>query len=299
MQRMRPGLIALLAIAGWISTPSQADPTPPREGAFTEPVLVGSPRAANRRLFVALFDCSWKNARNGPSEPTTVAWIHQQLTQGALPAWIATGYVSTDCARHNWLTHRDHGEAFAAKQLAAMYKLLAKQSEAWRRDDSPAEISLLTVGGSWGALQGAEFSMMVAELGLRSPTGEILVAPRKTAQALALLAPTGYRPPELRLPSSLISGFQLSASDEERPDFQSLPILGKGFSSDGRFASLDVPGSLSDVCGGYRLNGLSARAADLLVDYINGLSAVPFLHKQPEPDDPRMNVVHRSDEEGR
>lgn len=298
MQRMRASLVALLAMAGWLSAPSQADPAPPRAGAFTEPVLVGSQRVAHGRLFIALFDCSWKNARKGPSGPTTVAWIHHQLTQGTRSGVIATGYVSTDCARDNWLTHRDHGEAFTATRLAAMYKLLAKQSEAWRHEDPHAEISLLIVGGSWGALQGAEFSVMVAELGLRSPAGEILAAPRQTAQALALLAPTGYLPPELRLPSSLITGFQLSATDEQRADFQSLPILGKGLSTDGRFASLGVPGSLSDVCGGYRLNGLSARAANLLVDYINGLSAAPLLHKQPEPDDPRMNVVHRSQEEG-
>lgn len=298
MRRMRASLVALLALAGCLPAPSRAEPPPPPAGAFTEPVLVGSQREANRRLFVALFDCSWKNASKGPSEPTTVAWIHQQLTQDASPAMVATGYVSTDCTRDNWLTHRNHGEAFAATRIATMYKLLAKQSEAWRREDPHAEISLLIVGGSWGALQGAEFSMMVAKLGLRSPTGEILAAPRQTAQALALLAPTGYLPPELRLPSSLITGFQLSATDEQRPDFRSLPILGKGLSTDGRFASLDVPGSLSDVCGGYRLNGLSARAANLLVDYINGLSTAPFLHKQPEPDDPRMNVVHRSQEEG-
>jgi hypothetical protein len=82
------------------------------------------------------------------------------------------------------------------------------------------------------------------------------------------------------------------------PDFQSLPILGRGRSSDGRFLSLSVPGSLSDVCGGYRLNGLSTRAANLLVQYINRLSTTPLLGEQPEPDEERMNVVHRSEEEG-
>jgi hypothetical protein len=299
MQRKHATLIALLAVAGGMPFPSQAAPGRSRTSHSTGPAQVKSAQASDDRLFVALFDCSWKNARKGPSEPTTVAWIRQQLTHRASQASLGIGYVATDCARDNWLTLPDHGEAFAGTRLAAMYKQLATRSETWLREDRNARISLLTVGGSWGALQGAEFSMMVAEVGLRSPTGEILAAPRKTAQALALLAPTGYPPPELRLPSSLISGFQLNALDEERPDFQSLPILGKGFSSDGRFASLDVPGSLSDVCGGYRLNGLSARAANLLVDYINGLSAVPFLHKQPEPDDPRMNVVHRSQEEGR
>lgn len=298
MRRKRAALVALVIIAGWSPLRSQAAPAPAGTDEIHPSMRVSSGGDGDDRLFVALFDCSWKHARKGPTEPTTVAWIHQQLSQGPLPAAIGTGYVTTDCARDNWLTLKDHGEAYAGTRLAAMYKQLAVQSEAWRREDPDARIRLLIVGGSWGALQGAEFTMMVDVLGLHSPTGEVLVPPHRTAQALALLAPTGYLPPELRLPSSVISGFQLSATDEQRPDFQSLPILGKGRSSDGRFLSLPVPGSLSDVCGGYRLNGLSTRAANLLIEYINRLSTTPLLSEQPEPDDPRMNVVHRSEEEG-
>lgn len=298
MQWKHATLIALLVIAGAVPAWSQASLASSRTGDSTKPVRVESPQASGDRLFVALFDCSWKNARKGPSEPTTVAWIRQRLTRDAKQASLGIGYVATDCARDNWLTLPDHGQVFAGTRLAAMYKQLAAQSEIWMREDHEARISLLIVGGSWGALQGAEFSMMVDVLGLHSPTGEILAPPHQTQQALALLAPTGYLPPELRLPSSVISGFQLDATDELRPDFQSLAILGKGRSSDGRFLSLPVPGSLSDVCGGYRLNGLSTRAANLLIEYINRLSTTPLLREQPEPDDSRMNVVHRSQEEG-
>lgn len=298
MPRKHAALALLLAMTGWLPIRSQAATAPVTSTRATRPVSTSSTTGTHDRLFVALFDCSWKKARKGPTEPTTVAWIHQQLIRGTAPKSIGTGYVSTDCAHDNWLTLDKHGEAFAGTRLAAMYKQLSVRSEAWLREDPDARISLLIVGGSWGALQGAEFTMMVDVLGLHSPTGEVLVPPHRTAQALALLAPTGYLPPELHLPPSVISGFQLSATDEKRPDFQSLPILGKGRSSDGRFISLPVPGSLSDVCGGYRLNGLSTRAANLLIDYINGLSTTPLLSEQPEPDDPRMNVVHRSEEEG-
>lgn len=298
MQRKHATLIALLAVAGGMPFPTQAAPGSSRTSHSTKPAQVESAQASDDRLFVALFDCSWKSASKGPPEPTTVAWIRQQLTHRASRASLGIGYVATDCARNNWLTLPNHGEAFAGTRLAAMYKQLATQSEAWLREDPGARISLLIVGGSWGALQGVEFSMMVDVLGLHSPTGEILVPPRQTKQALALLAPTGHLPPELHLPSSVISGFQLSPTDERRPGFQSLPILGKGRSDDGRFLSLPVPGSLSDVCGGYRLNGLSMRAANLMIGYINRLSTTPLLREQPEPDDPRMNVVHRSQEEG-
>ncbi|MEW5835370.1 MAG: hypothetical protein AB1832_09925 [Pseudomonadota bacterium] len=298
MPRKHAALALLLAMTGWLPIRSQAATAPVTSTRATRPVSTSSTPGTHDRLFVALFDCSWKQVRKGPTEPTTVAWIHQQLIRGTTPKSIGTGYVSTDCAHDNWLTLDKHGEAFAGTRLAAMYKQLSMRSEAWLRRDPDARISLLIVGGNWGALQGAEFTMMVDVLGLHSPTGEVLVPPHRTAQALALLAPTGYLPSELRLPPSVISGFQLSATDEKRPDFQSLPILGKGRSSDGRFISLPVPGSLSDVCGGYRLNGLSTRAANLLIDYINGLSTTPLLSEQPEPDDPRMNVVHRSEEEG-
>jgi hypothetical protein len=41
---------------------------------------------------------------------------------------------------------------------------------------------------------------------------------------------------------------------------------------------------------------LSIRTGNLAVDYLNGLSDTPFLAKSPEPDDPRLNVVHHSHE---
>jgi hypothetical protein len=99
-----------------------------------------------------------------------------------------------------------------------------------------------------------------------------------------------------RLPPSVVSGIQLISTDEKRSLFKSDHIIDPGITADGRFAGIYVPGAHSDVGGSYHRDGLSNRAGNLVIDYLNGLSDQPFLTKQPEPDDPRLNVVHRSEE---
>ncbi len=97
-----------------------------------------------------------------------------------------------------------------------------------------------------------------------------------------------------RLPPSVISGIQFIAMDEHRGLFKSDRIIDPGITPDGRFAGIYVPGAHSDVGGGYNRNGLAIRAGNFTIDYINGLSDVPILKKQAEPDDPRLNVIHHS-----
>lgn len=253
---------------------------------------------SHERLFIAVFDCSWKNASKGPSEPTTMAAIHRQLIGAHEQGRIGVGYEQTDCARHNWLTDADHGTAVIEEKLTRMSRQLDEQSERWLQQDPQAKIALLVLGGSWGALQAAEFSAWVNTRGIRAAAGKVLVAPGQFSQAIALLDPVGTLPAQFRLPDSVVSGFQLSAMDEHRSDFKTLPIIKPGRSADGRFLGLRVPGSTSDVCGGYFRNGLSVRAANLLIVFINKLSTEPLLTEQPEPTDPRMNVIHHSQEEG-
>src|SRR3546814_11603926 len=69
-------------------------------------------RASHERLFIAVFDCSWKNASRGPSEPTTVRRIHLQLRdREKQDPRLHTEYVATDCARDNWFSSPEHGRA--------------------------------------------------------------------------------------------------------------------------------------------------------------------------------------------
>lgn len=284
---------------------SHAVPAVPWDGMQPSPSMAASVSAPayphHERLFIAVFDCSWKNASKGPSEPTTVRQIYLQLqTAEKQDGQLHAEYVATDCARDNWFASRDHGRSIRENRVAQMYQRFGAQSARWLRQDPQARITLLSLGGSWGAMQAAEFSSEIARRGIRehgAPDG-VLVAPGQTAQAIALLDPVGTASPDLRLPASVISGIQFTALDEHRSAFQSVQLMGRGISPDGRFAGVFVPGAHSDVCGGYFRNGLSTRTANLLIDYINGLSDRPLLTKQPEPTDPRLDVIHHSEEEG-
>lgn len=296
-QAARPALSSTNEPAPRVTSPDQ-----------TLATIAAMDRAHHERLFIALFDCSWKNASEGPSEPTTVRRIYQQWQhKEKKDPRLHVAYVATDCARDNWFASADHGRSVMNARLEQMYQKLGAQSAQWLGQDPQARISLLNLGGSWGAMQAAEFAVIVAHRGIRDPdddadshavTDETLIAPGQTAQAIALLDPVGDTNPALRLPSTVISGIQFTALDEHRPAFQSVQIIGKGISADRRFIGLFVPGAHSDVCGGYHRDGLAVRTANVLIDYINDLGETPWLTKQFEPDDPRLNVIHHSEEEG-
>lgn len=267
--------------------------------------------AFQTRVFFAVFDCSWKNAKVGPTGPTTVRQLHDQLKaleNGAFDR-IHTEHVETDCARDNWFTHPDHGRPVLEDRLERMHELLAAQTELWLEQAPLAQISVVSMGGSWGATQAAEFSRTLHERGIRitlagteSGPGDPLRSARVNAtyrpsQAVILLDPVGTPASDLRLPPSVLSGVQIVAGDEERPLFRSIPIIPDGLSEDRRFVGITVAGSHSDICGGYKLNGFAIRTFNLVVDYINSLSDQPLLHKQTVPTDPALNVIHDSTQE--
>ena len=284
---------------------AQSDVRQASQGRASVPAVA---QPHHERLFIAVFDCSWKNASKGPSEPTTVRRIYLQLQDAEKQdRHLHAEYLVTDCAHNNWFASPDNGRSILDRRVAQMYQRLGAQSAQWLHQDPRASITLLNLGGSWGAMQAAEFSMEVARRGIRddgsganvSPVSDdVLVGAGQTAQAIALLDPVGTASPDLRLPASVISGIQFTALDEHRKAFKSVQLMGKGISADGRFAGIFVPGAHADVCGGYFRNGLATRTGNMLIDYINGLSDQPLLRKQPEPTDPRLDVIHHSEEEG-
>jgi hypothetical protein len=82
------------------------------------------------------------------------------------------------------------------------------------------------------------------------------------------------------------------AEDERRDLFPSSRIIDPGLSADGRFLGVVVGGAHSNNGGGYHDDGLSRRAFNLSVDYLNALSDRPFLQKTwLRPD---LDVVTRS-----
>lgn len=287
---------------------------------FDEPVLVHAENP-HEYLFVAALDGTGNDANKDPEHATNVASIRQDLVAHlAEHPNIRVGYVAGAGTQENPLKRAlDGADGYTCEERAElMYKKFIEQAKEWREADPDARISLASVGFSRGADEVAIFARLVHERGIQDPAGAVytytsdhlvahveytkapLVAPGKTAQAVALMDPVGtgneLRNDDRRMPPSVVSGIQLMSTDERRSLFKSDHIIDPGITADGRFAGIYVPGAHSDVGGSYHRDGLSNRAGNLIIDYINGLSDQPFLTKLPEPDDPRLNVVHRSEE---
>src|SRR3546814_1824710 len=101
---------------------------PPEQRDSTDPST-----ASHTRLFFAVFDCSWRNARIGPTGPTTVHQIHDQLKslEKETDIRVHAERIETDCARANWFTRPDQGRPVIDDSLEQMYQRLAAQTELW------------------------------------------------------------------------------------------------------------------------------------------------------------------------
>ena len=270
-------------------------------------------QATGRRqhLFFAVFDCSWKNVERGPQGATNARLLYEQLrTVQNERSDLHAEYVLTDCARDNWFALPVSGKDIVSKRVEHMYQRLVDQATLWRLQDPRARINVVSLGGSWGGTQAAVFAHVVDERGIRSlknpesskpraaATDGVLAAPRDISQALVLLDPVGATPAVANFPASVVSGFQIVARDEKREAFRSSSIIAQGASANRALLGVTVAGSHSDICGGYELNGLAIRTANLAIDYINSLSPTAILQRQALPTDPKFNVIHRSDQEG-
>ncbi|QSQ32437.1 DUF2235 domain-containing protein [Xanthomonas translucens pv. translucens] len=194
-----------------------------------------------------------------------------------------------------------------------MYKKLTRQSQEIFQADPNARIAYHLEGFSRGASQVPLLARMIDERGIPDPDGGIRgidenglpmysryhQAPGLTPISVGLYdpVPTGYM--ELfdrRLPPSVVSGFQISAEHERRGLFPVDQIMPHGLSDDGRFLNVTVAGAHSDIGGSYLRGGLGVRSFNLMTDYHNGVFGAPLLPPLHAPTDPRMNVIHRSEE---
>src|SRR3546814_19333602 len=100
--------------------------------------------ASHTRLFFAVFDCSWRNARIGPTGPTTVHQIHDQLKslEKETDIRVHAERIETDCARANWFTRPDQGRPVIDDRLEQMYQRLAAQTELWLEQTPIAQLSV-------------------------------------------------------------------------------------------------------------------------------------------------------------
>jgi len=287
---------------------------------FKAPVLLQS-NDPHQRVFVAAFDGTGNDMLGDPEHATNVAKINQQIQELNVHGdrRIVSGYVAGPGTQDSALPKLVDGMRGYTyeRRTEEMYKQFIEQAKDWRREDPDAKISVVSIGFSRGAEQAAGFTRLVDERGIQDPSGAkykyesdgmiksatyskpALEGPGKVAQVEGLFDPVGTGVPQnhdRRPPPSVISGFQIIAEDERRRLFKVDHMIPPGTSGGDRFLGVTVAGAHSDIGGSYHRDGLAARSNNLMVDYLNALSDKPYLQKSVEPDDPRLNVVHRSEE---
>lgn len=290
--------------------------------AFSTPILVGNP---NDRLFVAAFDGTRNSLfKDAPENHTNVAWIREQVREYSREARqqlgyspIMAGYVEGVGTQGglSGVTDSARGHTYAAR-LEEMYLQFMTQADDWLKHNPDADIRVAAIGFSRGAEQAAGFTRLVEERGIWNPEGATVVRgrdglierieptrpplrePGTVVQAAGLFDPVGTGAPrdhDRRLAASVVSGFQITAQHERRNLFQGTRIMDPGVTPDGRFLNVEVAGAHSNIGGSYRLDGLSTRSGNLMVDYLNALGSEPFLDKREVRPDPERDVIHRSE----
>ncbi len=285
---------------------------------FPAPILV---HAANphEHLYIAAFDGTGNDLFKDPQHATNVAKIYKQIGDIGSDQ-IAAGYVPGPGTQDHYLARTldgINGNTYD-ERIEQMYKQFIDKAWAWKKEDPQAQIRVAGIGFSRGSGQEAGFTRLVHERGIQDPAGAVyaydshhhithveytrppLVAPGQVAQAVGVFDAVGTGEPvrehDRRLPPSVISGFQIISADERRGLFKSDRIIDPGMTPDGRFLGVIVAGVHSDIGGSYHRDGLAIRSDNLMTDYLNALSDRPFLKLQAVPDDPRLNVVHRSED---
>ncbi len=272
---------------------------------FHVPVLVHA-NNPHEHLFLAAFDGTGNDVFKDPQHATNVAKIRAQV--GALAEQgnrqIAVGYVPGPGTQDHFFARTldgINGNTYD-ERIEQMYKQFIDKVWKWKQEDPDALIRLADLGFSRGSEEAAGFSRLVHERGIQNPSGAIYTRDRHGQITHVeytrppLVAPGQVAQHDRRLPPSVISGFQIISADERRGLFKSDRIIDPGMTPDGRFLGVIVAGVHSDIGGSYHRDGLAIRSDNLMIDYLNSLSDRPFLQLQSVPDDPRLNVVHRSED---
>ncbi|UPG86390.1 DUF2235 domain-containing protein [Luteibacter aegosomatis] len=269
----------------------------------------------NERLYLVAFDGTGNNKFRDPLRATNVAKIYDELMGSNVVRSGQAGaiYIQGPGTQKDFIKatlDAARGSSYESN-INDAYHFLVHRANQWAAENPNVDVRVNSIGFSRGASQVPGFARLLHEKGIPDlnsrfvlPDGQVVYdryisEPGKVVQAVGLFDPVATGVPlnfDRRLPPSVISGFQITAMDEKRMLFPVDEILPPGPSEDGRFLNVMVPGAHSDVGGGYGRDGLSIRCGNLMRDYCNALSAVPYLQKEHEPTDVRLNVIHQSKE---
>lgn len=286
---------------------------------FKVPALLDT-RNPHSYLLVGLMDGTGNDVDQDALHATNVARFETQVQQlRRMGVNIDVEYIAgagTQTSLQSQIYDGARGST-SLDRAEIMYDRLVRNANRIYNADPGADVSFHIEGFSRGASQVPLLARMIHDRGIpnysrpeyaRDDAGHVTKmyphfhkAPGQTAMSVGLYDPVPTGTMEMldrRLPPSVVSGFQINAADEKRGTFPVDRIIPKGVSEDGRFLSVTVAGAHSDVGGSYLRNGLGTRSQNLMTDYHNSLFSEPLLNRLPETYDPRLNVIHRSEEGG-
>lgn len=278
------------------------------------------------RVFHALFDGTSNNADTQPDKITNIGKLRNQLDE--LPDAARDGGRVAHAYLPGPGTQKVTGPLSAANQLHdlatgasfddrvnRMYAQLVEQVREWKREyeapgtwhdptnpDTDLKVSLVTSGFSRGAVQAMGLQRKVSEEGIVDADGTVLIPPGKVAIAAVALDPVATGRPEnrdLRPAHDLVSMLHIGATDERRRMFPVTELAQEGVSPDGSLIGIKLPGAHGDVGGGPKEAGLSNRAGNMAIAYLNALHRQPLFEPMAESLQQDINVVHRPDAEAK
>ncbi|KRC34872.1 MULTISPECIES: peptidoglycan-binding protein [unclassified Lysobacter] len=284
---------------------------------FKVPTLLNTKDPHSYLLF-GLMDGTQNDVAQDPLNATNVARFKAQaekLKSAGLN--IEVLYEAGPATQTNPIKQKiDAATGYTSESIAEqLYGRIVEQTNSIYEQDPDAKVAVHAEGFSRGGSQVPILARMIHERGIPNLYRPEIVsdehgnlkkafphfhqAPGHTAMSVGIYdpVPTGAMEKlDRRLPPSVVSGFQINAADERRRTFPVDRIIPAGMSEDGRFLSVSVAGAHSDIGGSYLRNGLGTRSYNLMTDYHDALFSESLLRRLPETDDPRMNVIHRSEE---
>ncbi|WP_448100201.1 XVIPCD domain-containing protein [Luteibacter jiangsuensis] len=268
-------------------------------------------------LFIALFDGTGQSAYNRRQALTNVGELKVQAEdlRDDPRNRIGVRYIEGIGTQRNPVTRAIDG-AFPYTwddKITRAYRDLAEQTARWKDQDPQAQIRVVGVGYSRGAVLVPGLARVVDQFGIADPEGlrfgrdahgnitiessRTLVPPGEVAQAVGLFDPVGTNLPknyDARLPKSVLSGFSQIARDEQRELFPHQTILDPDWSGDGRFLSATLPGGHSNIGGGNDEAGLETLAFNGMADYLNALTDRPLFTHREVPQDPAQFTIFQA-----
>lgn len=279
------------------------------------PRLISSPRD---RVYVAAMDGTGNDRSDALERRTIVAKLADDLRALGDPA-IEVGYMPGVGTQDSFFANTIDGMGavtFRAR-VEQSYLEFCRQAARWLNEGPEARIHMVGIGFSRGGEAVSALQRMVQERGIRNPMGvetlygedgilhridwddhPLLVPPGRTVQIALLLDPvaTSVRDHDRVPPSSNVSTLQFTSAHEPRKHFEATLHAPLGLSDGGRVANFLIGGAHSDIGGSYLLDGVGRHVHNMGVDYLNAALGEPLLQHVAVPYDPRMYVVHRSDQ---